>query len=113
MNTEFRPEWICLPGYLGSSDLLHLGKDWRGAFERLEIFSPASAEEFLDMPAQALAQKAKSGRTHERFVISDFATMAMAFAVVAVVADRERQDEDGRRRTQELASMMTKEEQGG
>lgn len=99
MNTEFRPEWICLPGYLGSSDLLHLGKDWRGAFERLEIFSPASAEEFLDTPAQALAGRVKDGR----FKPPDFATLAMAFAVVAVVADRERQDEDGRRRTQELA----------
>lgn len=91
-GATFRPEWIAMPGYLGCTRLLKLGPGWRGAFGRLDVVAPDTAEDFLQAPAEAIARRVKAGD----FKAEDFTELAMMFATVMVLGDRERRDEERR-----------------
>jgi hypothetical protein len=77
------------PGHLAAGRVLAKHSTFGGAWADMDIFSLEDAEEWLLKPAQAAA-----GRSELASRVDGVLQVSLQFAMVAVMADRERRRED-------------------
>lgn len=77
------------PGHAAAGALLSKHNSFVGAWDELEICSKEDAEEWLSDPARVAAGKSDVHARHDAVI-----QVALQFAMVAVMADRERRQED-------------------
>ena len=81
LSFDFNPDSMPMPGYLGFQKLLQRTSSLEGAWDELEIFDHRSAMGFLRDKTLRLVQDNRPAE--------DLVDLAMAFACMAVLADRE------------------------
>lgn len=77
------------PGHLDAARVLRKHSTFSGAWAEMDIFSLEEAQRWLLEPAQIAA-----GRTEVSNRVDGLLQIALQFAMVAVMADRERRRED-------------------
>ena len=106
IDPQFRPEWMNLPGYLASQDFLTHSVSITEAFDRLDIMRGSDAEAFLKAPAEAVAQRVKDGYMDAEMFIE----VSLAFALIAVCAEREHTRHEAEDRHREIMEKVTQDE---
>jgi hypothetical protein len=85
----YREGFDGFPGHAAAGALLSKHNSFVGAWDELEICSTEDASEWLLLPAQKAAEREELPQRVEGMIQA-----ALQFAMVAVMADRERRQED-------------------